>query len=153
MGALDADIAKPAVHGKRFVVLTDLVVLRLVGIEVLLSVEDRARRDLALQRCRDHQRGADRLLIGRRERARMTQANRAGVGVRLVAEGRRAAAEHLGPGESWTWISSPMTASYPFSALTGPTLAPSPHPRRSSGRPREGPSAERSRRRCGARGR
>ena len=97
VGAVDADVAEPAVAGKRDVVLADLVGLRVVGIEVVLAVEDRARRDLALQRRGDLQRVEDRLLVGHRQHARVGEADRAGVDVRLVAEGELAAAEHLRP--------------------------------------------------------
>ena len=82
---------------QRDVVLADLVALRQVGVEVVLAVEDRARRDLALERRGDHQRVADRLLVGHRQRPGMAEADRAGVDVRLVAERQRAAAEHLRP--------------------------------------------------------
>ena len=95
VGAVDADVAEPAVAGKRDVVLADLVGLRVVGIEVVLAVEDRARGDLALQRRGDLQRVADRLLVGHRQHARVGEADRAGVDVGLVAEGELAAAEHL----------------------------------------------------------
>ena len=47
--------------GKRDVVLADLVALRQVGIEVVLAVEDRPRRDLAAERQRDHQPEVHRL--------------------------------------------------------------------------------------------
>ena len=43
------------------VVLGDLVALRQVGIEVVLAVEDRARRELAAERQPDHQPEVDRL--------------------------------------------------------------------------------------------
>ena len=84
--------------GKRDVVLADLVGLRAVGIEVVLAVEDRARRHLALQRRGDLQRVADRLLVGHRQHPGVGEADRAGVDVGLVAEGELAAAEHLRPG-------------------------------------------------------
>ena len=97
VGAVDPDVAEPAGAGKRNVVLADLVRLRVVGIEVVLAVEDRARRHLALERGGDLQRVADRLLVGDREDPGVGEADRAGVDVRLVAEGERAAAEHLRP--------------------------------------------------------
>ena len=98
VGAVDAHVAEPAGAGDRNVVLADLVGLRAVGIEVVLAVEDRARRDLALQRRGDLQRVVDRLLVDHRQHARMGEADRAGVDVGLVAEGELAAAEHLRPG-------------------------------------------------------
>ena len=48
--AVDPDVAEPAVRAVRNVVLADLVALRQVGIEVVLAVEDRPRRDLAAER-------------------------------------------------------------------------------------------------------
>ena len=95
--AVDANVAQPPARGQRDVVLADLVALRVVGIEVVLAVEDRPRGDLALERQGDLQRVADRLLVDHRQRARVRQADRAGVDVRLVAERERAAAEHLRP--------------------------------------------------------
>src|SRR6202012_438985 len=92
VGAGDADLAELPFAADRDVVLTDLVGLRVVGIEVVLAVEDRARRDLALERDPDLQRGADRLFVGDGQDARVGEADRAGVDVRLVAEGERAAA-------------------------------------------------------------
>ena len=52
--AVDADVAEPAAAAKRHVVLGDLVALRQIGIEVVLAVEQRARRDLAAEREPDH---------------------------------------------------------------------------------------------------
>jgi hypothetical protein len=62
--AVDAHVAQAAVASKRNVVLTDLVGLRVVRIEVVLAVEDRARGDLALESKADLQRVANRLLVG-----------------------------------------------------------------------------------------
>ena len=93
---VDAHLPQPAAAGQRNVVLADLVALREVRIEVVLAVEDRALGDPALERHRDHQGVVHGLGVDHRQRARMPQADRAGVGVRLVAEGQRAAAEHLG---------------------------------------------------------
>ena len=95
--AVDAHVAEMARRGKRDVVLADLVALRQVGIEVVLPVEDRPRRDLALEGHRDHQREVHRLRVRDRQRARVAEADRAGVRVRLVPERERAAAEHLRP--------------------------------------------------------
>src|SRR5436190_71979 len=77
------------------VVLADLVALGEVGIEVVLAVEDGSRRGLAAERQPDHQAELDRSLVHDRQAAGMTEADRAGVRVRLVAEGELAAAEHL----------------------------------------------------------
>jgi hypothetical protein len=98
MRTVDADVAEPTVDGEGLVVLADLVALRQVGIEVVLAVEDGSGRHLALERRRDHQPVADRLFVDRRQGPRMTEADRAGVDVGLIAEGARTAAEHLGPG-------------------------------------------------------
>ena len=95
VGAMDADLTQAAVDRDRFVVLADLVALRQVGIEVVLASEDRPARHIAFERRRDHQSGADRLLVDRRQGPRMSEADRAGVHVGLVAEGDGAAAEHL----------------------------------------------------------
>ena len=95
--AVDAHVAEPARPAERDVVLADLVALRQVRIEVVLAVEDRARRDLALERHRDHQPVVDRLGVGHRQRAGVAEADRADERVRLLAERERAAAEHLRP--------------------------------------------------------
>src|SRR5919112_786756 len=95
VGAVDADVAEPAGAADRDVVLADLVGLRAVGIEVVLTVEDRPRRDLAFERESDLQRIADRLLVWYRQHPRVREADWASVDVRLVAEGQLAAAEHL----------------------------------------------------------
>ena len=96
--AVDPHVAEPARGRQRQVVLADLVGLRVVGIEVVLAVEDRARRELALER---EARSAAR----RSPPARWSPAACPGwarqIGqvciVRLVAEGELAAAEHLRP--------------------------------------------------------
>src|SRR5665811_2593699 len=72
--------------------------LRVVGIEVVLAGEDRARRHLALERRGDLQPVADRLLVDRGQDAGMGEADRTGMDAGLVAEGELAAAEHLRPG-------------------------------------------------------
>src|SRR5581483_6979512 len=80
---------------ERRVVLGDLVPLGQVRIEVVLPVEDGARRDLAAEREAELHRPLDRLPVRDRERARVGEADRAGVRVLRVAEARLAAAEHL----------------------------------------------------------
>ena len=52
--------------GQRHVVLTDLVALREVGVEVVLSMEDGPRRDGAFERERDHQTVVDGLRVQHR---------------------------------------------------------------------------------------
>ena len=68
--------------------------------------------DRAVQRQPDADRRLDRLLVGDRQRAGQTEADRAGLRVRLGAELGRAPAEHLGGGPSSTCVSRPMTGSY-----------------------------------------
>ena len=63
--AMDAHLAEAAPGRQRDVVLADLVGLRAVGIEVVLAVKDRARRDLAAERERDLERELDRAPVGR----------------------------------------------------------------------------------------
>ena len=57
-------------RAERDVVLGDLVALGQVGIEVVLAVEDRARRDLAAERHAHHQPVVDGLGVDHRQRAR-----------------------------------------------------------------------------------
>ena len=104
--------AEPPAAAQRLVVLADLVALGQVGIEVVLAVEDRARRELAAEREADHQpRSGSAPRVDDRQRPGQAEADRAGVRVRRLAEGQLAAAEHLRARASWTWISSPMTGS------------------------------------------
>ena len=92
--AVDVDV-QVAADADRQVVLADLEVLRHVGIEVVLPVEQRVRRDRAVERQPDLDDRRDRLGVRHRQRARMPQADRTDVGVGLVAERVAAAAEHL----------------------------------------------------------
>ncbi len=48
--AVDAHVAEPPAEAQRFVELADLVALGQVGVEVVLAVEDRARRELGAER-------------------------------------------------------------------------------------------------------
>ena len=66
-----------------------------VGIEVVLAVEDRARRDLAAERHAHHDPEVHGLGVGHRQRAGQAEADRAGARVGLLAEAQLAAAEHL----------------------------------------------------------
>src|SRR6266508_3350878 len=95
--SLDRHVQVPA-DAQRLVVLADLVVLRHVRIEVVLAVELRPLGDAAVQREPDPGRVLDRGAVDHRQRARLTQADRAHLGVGFGAEGRRARAEHLRPG-------------------------------------------------------
>ena len=110
--AVDAHVAQPPAAAQRDVVLGDLVALRQVGIEVVLAVEDRPRRELAAERearssarsaiaCalttgsapgRPRHTGHVRVLGGSPNDSAQPQ----NIFVRVV---------------SWTWISSPMTGS------------------------------------------
>ena len=80
--AVDPHAGQLAAAAQRLVVLGDLVALRQVGVEVVLAVEDRARRDLAAEREADHQAEVDRARVDHRQRAGQPEADRAGVGVR-----------------------------------------------------------------------
>src|SRR5581483_8584666 len=97
----DRDLAVRRRHGElpagaqRLVVLADLVRLRVVGIEVLLAVEDGALRDLAVEREPQLDRLLHRPPVRHRQRTRECEAHRARLRVRLAAEAVAAAAEHL----------------------------------------------------------
>src|ERR1700737_3457431 len=100
VGALDAHPGpvgegEPSIDVDRLVVLGDLVVLGLVGIEVVLSVEG-GRPDLAVERGADGHGQLDGPLVDHRERTGQAQADRAHVGIGLVAEHVGAPAEQLG---------------------------------------------------------
>ena len=84
--AMDAHVAQPPAPAQGLVVLGDLVALGVVGIEVVLAVEDRPRRQLAAQRQPDQQAVVDRLGVGHRQRAGQAEADRAGARVRRLAE-------------------------------------------------------------------
>jgi hypothetical protein len=95
--AVQPDVAQPPAAAQGLVVLADLVALREVGIEVVLAVEDRARRQLGVQRQPDHQSEVHRLGVGHRQGARQPQADGARPGVGRLAERQLAPAEHLRP--------------------------------------------------------
>src|SRR5207248_1604720 len=77
MRAHDADLElavrrryrEPTAAAERLVVLGDLVRLRVVGIEVVLAVEDGALRDLALEREAELDAVLDRCAVRHRQRA------------------------------------------------------------------------------------
>src|ERR1019366_135050 len=79
----------------RLVVLADLIVLGLVGVEVVLPVEGRGP-DLAVEGRADGHGHLHRLLVEHRQRAGQAQAHRAHVRVGLVPEHVGTAAEQLG---------------------------------------------------------
>ena len=95
MHAVDADLPERPAAAQRLVVLGDLVALGQVGIEVVLAVEDRARRELGAEREPDHQPEVHGARVGDRQAAGQPQADRAGARVGRLAEGQLAAAEHL----------------------------------------------------------
>src|SRR5439155_6625928 len=85
------------VHAQRFVVLGDLVALRVVRVEVVLAVEDRARGDLAAEREPEQDRPLDGLAVRHGQRARHRKADRARLRVRRLEVRDRTAAEQLRP--------------------------------------------------------
>ena len=93
--ALDAHLAETASAAEGLVVLGYLVALGQVRIEVVLAVEDRARRELGAQREADHQPEVHSALVCDRQGAGKPEADGAGARVGRLAEGNLAAAEHL----------------------------------------------------------
>ena len=84
------------VRRQREVVLADLVTLRQIGVEVVLAVPARRRRDRRLDRETRRQDVLDGPSVDDRQRTRQPQADRADVGVRWRAvEVRRTGTEHL----------------------------------------------------------
>ena len=92
--AVDLDVQVPG-GAQRLVVLRGLEALGDVRVEVVLPGEPAPRRDPAAQGQPDPDRRLDRGRVGHRQRAGQAQADRAGLGVGLLAEGGGAAAEHL----------------------------------------------------------
>jgi hypothetical protein len=92
--AVDLDVEVTA-HADREVVLADLEVLRHVGIEVVLPVEQRVRRDLTVEREPDPDDELDRPLVRDGKRAGQAETHGTDVRVRRRAEAVAAAAEHL----------------------------------------------------------
>jgi hypothetical protein len=86
---MDAHVAQPPAPAQGLVVLGDLVVLGVVGIEVVLAVEDRPRGQLA---GRPRQTSQVCVLGGSPKDSSQPQ----NIFVRVL---------------SWTWISRPMTGS------------------------------------------
>src|SRR6185312_9880791 len=86
---------EPTADVDRFVVLADLIVLRLIGIEVVLPGKAR-RADVAVQCRPDTHRQRHGLGVEHGERPGQAEADRADIGVGLVAEGVAASAEELG---------------------------------------------------------
>ena len=94
-GVGDVDVASRA---DRLVELGDLVPLGKVGVEVVLPGEDSAVCHVAVEREPGHNPQLDGLLVGDGQSPRMAEAHGAGVGVRGIAVGHLATAEHLGRG-------------------------------------------------------
>jgi hypothetical protein len=92
---LEGDV-EVAVERDRLVVLGDLIILRLIGVEVVLPREPAPGCDLAVQRQSDPDGGLDGRGVERGQGTGQAQAYRTGLGVRLGAEGGGAPAEHLG---------------------------------------------------------
>ena len=90
-----------AVERDRLVVLGDLIILRLIRVEVVLPGEPAPRRDLAVQRQADPDGRLHGRLVEGGQRAGQAQAHRAHLGVGFGAEIRRAGAEHLGGGRQF----------------------------------------------------
>ncbi|SLC92802.1 Uncharacterised protein [Mycobacteroides abscessus subsp. massiliense] len=85
-----------AVERDRLVVLGDLIVLRLIRVEIVLAGEPAPGSDLAVQRQTDPDGRFDGLFVDDRQRARQTQADGANLGIGFRTEGGRATTEHLG---------------------------------------------------------
>lgn len=107
VGALDLDAPRRAVvedHVEvtlgcdRLVVLGDLVVLRLIRVEVVLACESAPRRDGAVERKADPDRGLDSGCVHHRQRTGHAQTDRAHLGIGFGTELGGARAEHLGRG-------------------------------------------------------
>ena len=123
----------------RDVVLTDLVGLRVVGIEVVLAVEDRSGGAISQSRApsRSSARSGSPPRSARRQRLPgMGEADRAGVDVRLVAEGlsaqpqnifvlRRELDVDLQP-DDWAHRAQPSAEPCPSTRASSPTEAAKP---------------------------
>ncbi len=90
---LEVDVA---VASEGLAKLAYLIVLREVGVEVVLPVEDAHRRELAVECTRDEVAHADGFLVQGGKRPGITHTDRTDVGVRLLAEARATGAKNLG---------------------------------------------------------
>ena len=90
-----ADDLHASADAKRISVFGDLVVLRHVGVEVVLAVECGVTVDLASEHETAHDGKLHGFLVHDRERARIPEAHRAYVSVRLTARFQETSAEHL----------------------------------------------------------
>ena len=88
----------PAIFGKWFVELRDLVALREIGIEVILPSEDRLAVDAAVDRDRSADALRDRLAIEHWQCTGKSEDDGVSLGVCVVAELVRARREDLGVG-------------------------------------------------------
>ena len=87
---------QPAILGQRLIVLRNLISLGQVGIEVILAGKTRPGIDGAVQRQRRLHRHGHGFPVQHRERAWQAEAHRANIGIRRIAEMRRAGTEDLG---------------------------------------------------------
>ncbi|MNV85688.1 hypothetical protein D3C71_1796600 [compost metagenome] len=85
----------PPVQADRLIILGDLVSLRRIGIEIVLTVELADVADCAVQRHGCFHGIIHRLAVQNRQDAWMAQADRAGMGIGRRSEFRGAAAEYL----------------------------------------------------------
>ena len=88
-----ADAADMSARRQRLFELRDLISLRQVGIEIVLARENRARMNLAPVGDGRAQRQLHRLAVQHRQRARISEANGAGVGVGRSSERQGAGTE------------------------------------------------------------
>src|SRR5262249_37862232 len=93
--AVDLDL-DPAVFGQGLIVLRNLVALRQIRVEVILTGEDGTRVHVAIQRQSRLNGEFHGLAAKHRQRARQSQANRADMSVRRRAETRGTPAKDLG---------------------------------------------------------
>ena len=93
-GAVELEV-HVAVGRAGLIVLGELVVLRGVGVEVILPVELRVARDLAVEQQSGEHGEAEGLLVRHGQDAGQAEADGADVGVGCCAEGVGAAAPHL----------------------------------------------------------
>ena len=98
LGAANFDF-QPATGSEGQFVLRDLVALGQIGVEIVFSGEARMFVDRAIQGERGTHGHFDGALVHDGESSRQAEAHRADVGVRRIAEPRRAAAKDLRSGE------------------------------------------------------
>src|SRR5579872_3681535 len=88
-----------AILRERILVLTDLIAFRQIWIIVVLSIELREQRDIAVEGLADQNTALDSLRVWHRQRPGKSQANGAGMGIWLLAKVIAATpAKHFGRG-------------------------------------------------------